>query len=324
MASWKKREMDASATELEQLPEPLKYTSTHHQKDLRETDTNVAKHYIDQVFILKLLNLFDSEDPRERAYLKTILHRIYTRFMVRRLFIREAIYDIFHQFIKSERHNGIAELLDTLGGIIRGFVLPLKEERIQILDRALVPLHKLECVWMYHQQLSYCITQFVEKDPKLADLVLRGLLKFWPLTNCQNELLFLEELEKILKLTQGPEFQMVATPLFQQIARCLSSPHFQNYFVSLPPSSPLKPHFPFPSCRWRSACCFVMLMEPKEYVSPSTLLPPLPPHLQVVERTLRLWDNDYIVALVAQNRTTILPLIFAALMRNAKSHQNQV
>jgi hypothetical protein len=27
--------------------------------------------------VLKLLELFDSEDPRERDYLKTILHRIY-------------------------------------------------------------------------------------------------------------------------------------------------------------------------------------------------------------------------------------------------------
>jgi hypothetical protein len=32
---------------------------------------------VDQHFVLKLLELFDSEDPRERDYLKTILHRIY-------------------------------------------------------------------------------------------------------------------------------------------------------------------------------------------------------------------------------------------------------
>ncbi|PPD68734.1 hypothetical protein GOBAR_DD34384 [Gossypium barbadense] len=42
-----------------------------------DTDTKVAKKYIDHSFILKLLDLFDSEDPREREFLKTILHRIY-------------------------------------------------------------------------------------------------------------------------------------------------------------------------------------------------------------------------------------------------------
>jgi Protein phosphatase 2A regulatory B subunit (B56 family) len=30
-----------------------------------------------QYFVVRLLDLFDSEDPRERDYLKTILHRIY-------------------------------------------------------------------------------------------------------------------------------------------------------------------------------------------------------------------------------------------------------
>ncbi|CAI5494798.1 unnamed protein product [Closterium sp. Naga37s-1] len=230
-----------------------------------------TRYYIDQQFILKLLNLFDAEDPRERDYLKTILHQTYKRFTFHRPFIREAIGNAIYQFIESERHNGIAELLEVLGGMINKFVPPLKEKHKQFLDRVLVPLHKPECVAMYHEQLSYCITQFVEKDPKLADSVLRGLLKFWPLTNSQNELLFLEELEKILELTQAPEFEMVITPLFQQIARCLSSSDFE-----------------------------------------------------VVERTLRLWDNDYIVALTVQNRATILPLIFAALERNARRCEEEI
>ena len=42
-----------------------------------ETDPKVVKKYIDTQFLVKLLDLFDSEDPRERDYLKTILHRIY-------------------------------------------------------------------------------------------------------------------------------------------------------------------------------------------------------------------------------------------------------
>ena len=33
---------------------------------------------------VRVLELFDSEDPRERDYLKTILHRIYGKFMVHR------------------------------------------------------------------------------------------------------------------------------------------------------------------------------------------------------------------------------------------------
>lgn len=202
-----------------------------------ETDAKLAKRYIDHSFVLRLLDLFDSEDQREREYLKTILHRIYGKFMVHRPFIRKAINNIFYQFIfETEKHNGIAELLEILGSIINGFALPLKEEHKLFLVRALIPLHKPKCVAMYHQQLSYCITQFVEKDVKLADTVIGGLLKYWPVTNSAKEVMFLGELEEVLEATQAAEFQRCVVQLFHQIGRCLNSLHFQvlNEISSFP------------------------------------------------------------------------------------------
>lgn len=41
------------------------------------------------------------------------------------------------------------------------------------------------------------------------------------------QVLFLGELEEILELTQPLEFQRVLVPLFKQLARCLTSAHFQ-------------------------------------------------------------------------------------------------
>jgi serine/threonine-protein phosphatase 2A regulatory subunit B' len=67
----------------------------------------------------------------------------------------------------------------------------------------------------------------VEKDSKLADPVLKSMLKFWPVTNSQKEVLFLGELEEILELTQAPEFQKVMVPLFKQLSKSLNSQHFQ-------------------------------------------------------------------------------------------------
>ncbi|KAF7145253.1 hypothetical protein RHSIM_Rhsim04G0142000 [Rhododendron simsii] len=193
-----------------------------------DTDTKVAKRCIDHLFVLQLLDLFDSEDSREREYLKTILHRIYGKFMVLRPFIRKAINNIFYRFIyETERHSGIGELLEILGSIINGFALPMKEEHKLFLVRALIPMHKPKPISLYHQQLSYCTIQFVEKDYKLADTVTRGLLKYWPVTNCQKEVLFLGELEEVLEATQAAEFQRCMVPLFRQIGRCLNSSHFQ-------------------------------------------------------------------------------------------------
>lgn len=46
-------------------------------------------------WVLQLLELFDSEDPREREYLKTILHRVYGKFLGLRAYIRKQCNHIF-------------------------------------------------------------------------------------------------------------------------------------------------------------------------------------------------------------------------------------
>jgi serine/threonine-protein phosphatase 2A regulatory subunit B' len=39
--------------------------------------------------------------------------------------------------------------------------------------------------------------------------------------------MFLNELEEILDVIEPAEFQKVMDPLFRQLAKCVSSPHFQ-------------------------------------------------------------------------------------------------
>lgn len=188
----------------------------------------IAKQYIDHDFILKLLELFDSEDIRERDCLKTTLHRIYGKFLSLRSFIRRSINNIFLQFTyESERFNGIAELLEILGSIINGFALPLKEEHKVFLVRVLIPLHKVRCLSLYHPQLAYCIVQFLEKEPLLTEEVVMGLLRYWPKVNSTKEIMFLNEIEDIFEVIEPLEFIKVEVPLFVQLGKCIASPHFQ-------------------------------------------------------------------------------------------------
>ena len=234
-------------------------------------NTNLAKRYIDQSFVLNLLELFDSEDPRERDFLKTTLHRIYGKFLNLRAPIRRSINNVFYHFIyETERHNGIAELLEILGSIINGFALPLKDEHKTFLMRVLIPLHKVKSLSMYHPQLAYCVVQFLEKDGSLAEEVVLGLLKYWPKVNSPKEVMFLSEVEEILDVIDPAEFQKIQVPLFQQLARCINSQHFQ-----------------------------------------------------VAERALYYWNNEYIVNLMSDNMTIILPIVFPALYQNSKSHWNR-
>ncbi|KAI9486583.1 MAG: phosphatase 2A regulatory B subunit-domain-containing protein [Benjaminiella poitrasii] len=193
-----------------------------------EFNINYAKKYIDHKFIHQLLDLFDSEDPRERDYLKTTLHRIYGKFLNLRAFIRRSINNIFFEFIyETERHNGVAEFLEILGSIINGFALPLKEEHKLFLFRVLIPLHKTKSLALYHPQLAYCVVQFLEKDRSLTYEVVTGILRYWPKVNSSKEVMFLNEIEEILDVTDVPEFQQIIEPLFTKISQCVASSHFQ-------------------------------------------------------------------------------------------------
>ncbi|KAH8591120.1 phosphatase 2A regulatory B subunit-domain-containing protein [Bisporella sp. PMI_857] len=194
----------------------------------QDFNTNIAKAYIDHSFVLQLLELFDSEDPRERDFLKTTLHRIYGKFLNLRSYIRRSINNVFFQFTyETERFNGIAELLEILGSIINGFALPLKEEHKLFLTRVLIPMHKAKSLSMYHPQLAYCIVQFLEKDAVLTEEVVLGLLRYWPKVNSTKEVMYLNEVEDIFEVMDPAEFAKVQEPLFHQLAKSVASPHFQ-------------------------------------------------------------------------------------------------
>ena len=193
-----------------------------------EVNGKVAKKYVDQTFIRMWIELFDAEDPRERDYVKTVLHRMYGKFMSYRSYIRKAISQVFFRYIyETGRHNGIGELLEILGSIINGFAIPLKKEHLQFLEKALLPLHKPRSVAVYHPQLSYCISQYVEKDPETIVVVVQGLARFWPWGCAAKQVLFLNELEEILELCRADQLTLVQDDLFKLLASCLASPHFQ-------------------------------------------------------------------------------------------------
>ncbi|KAL3083084.1 hypothetical protein niasHS_010886 [Heterodera schachtii] len=218
-------------------------------------DCRIAEKFVDHKFIVNLLNLFDSEDQREREFLKTICHRTYGKFVNRRSFIRKQINNIFYTSIyETERHNGIAELLEVLGSIINGFVIPLKEEHKTFLMRVLLPLHKTKFMSAYHPQLAYCIVQFIDKDSALTVPVVLALLKYWPKVHSPKEVMFITEIEEILDVIDPIEFKNVMVPLFYQLSRCVSSPHFQVAERTL--------YF------WNNECILALISENVETILP--------------------------------------------------------
>jgi serine/threonine-protein phosphatase 2A regulatory subunit B' len=188
------------------------------------TDPKTLEDHVDQPFLLNLLALFQSEDPRERESLKNLYHRIYLRFTSYRSFMRKSMTDVFlHYIFDTDRHCGIGELLEIWGSIINGFTVPLKEEHKLFLMRVLIPLHKTKGMLAYHRQLAYCVSQFVQKEPVLGGLVVRGILRYWPVTSCQKEILLIGELEELVENIDPDQYRKLALPLCSRITKCLNS-----------------------------------------------------------------------------------------------------
>jgi serine/threonine-protein phosphatase 2A regulatory subunit B' len=100
------------------------------------------------------VELFDSEDPRERDYLKTILHRIYGKFMRLRPYIKEQVMNLLLKVTyEMESHNGMTELLEILQSITQGLSVPLKPEHVSFFNRVLIPLHKVKNLSTFNTQL---------------------------------------------------------------------------------------------------------------------------------------------------------------------------
>lgn len=188
------------------------------------SDPKSLPSLFDRSFLLNLLNLFQSEDPRERDRLKNVYHLLYSKMTGERSFMRKAMGNTFMNFVaEGEKHCGIGELLEIWGSIINGFTLPLKEEHKVFLVRVLMPLHKPKGMAGYHRQLSYCVTQFVEKEGGVSGEVVKGLMRYWPVTNCQKEVLLIGEVEDLVEVMEGEEFEKVGVVLCTQIAKCLTS-----------------------------------------------------------------------------------------------------
>jgi len=101
----------------------LKLIMTPHLK------TEVLASHVSNDFVKCYLELFDSEDPRERDYLKTILHRIYGKFMSLRPYVKKQIMNLLLKVThEQENHNGLTELLEILCSITSGLSTPLRAE----------------------------------------------------------------------------------------------------------------------------------------------------------------------------------------------------
>lgn len=104
---------------------------------------------------------------------------------------------------ESETHNGITELLEILGSITSGLSVPLRIEHTEFFKKVLIPLHKVKELATFSSQLQTCVKNYLEKSVVLSVDLIKGLLKYWPLTCPAKEVIFINEIEEVLELIAG-------------------------------------------------------------------------------------------------------------------------
>ena len=156
---------------------------------------NIASTHINANFTKKLFPVFASDDPRERYALTLLAHKIYSKSMGLRIDMRNQINNCLLEFVyETQQHSGITEILELYGSIINGFTLPLREDHIISLKRTLLPLLKVENydLSLFFPELSYCILQFLEKEPTLYEEITFRVIKYWPHKCSSKQVMFID------------------------------------------------------------------------------------------------------------------------------------
>uniref|UniRef100_A0A7S2RN35 Uncharacterized protein n=1 Tax=Mucochytrium quahogii TaxID=96639 RepID=A0A7S2RN35_9STRA len=174
------------------------------------------------------MQLFRSPDPREREYVKTIVHCLYSRLVYHRGVMRTAMANAFLEYsFVSRCHNGIAEMLEVFGSIASGFAIPIKPEHQTMLLKCLLPLNSVRGSEFYHEQLSFVLLQYINKEPELIVPIVSSMLKYWPRRNAAKQVIFLGEIGDMMSFIEPSMFKQVQQKLVAQLCECISGRHFQ-------------------------------------------------------------------------------------------------
>ena len=196
----------------------------------------IVKDLVDTKLCEHLIERFNSTDHRERDMMKTLLLRIYNKFLEHRPVIRKLMNNQFYRFIyETDKHNGITEMLEVLEPIINGFKAPLKKDHLDTLEKSLVPLHKAPYIVFktYHKQLKKLVNIFMEKDPdKCGAIIVRRIASYWPLRHGPKQVAMIEELEDILEhiskeMWQEGELAGTRRVVYKLINHIIGSEHFK-------------------------------------------------------------------------------------------------
>ena len=198
---------------------------------LISTDYISSKHlkqYITPFFFQEFLSLFNSEEPKERDFLKHILQSLYFKLIPKRKMIKQSLdYYLLSVIHESQTSNGISELLEVLSSIISQYSIPLRPDNAVFFREIILPLHKVQNSQTFHEQLLRCVVIFLSKDLGLAPLLVKTLLRYWPVGNSEKEGFFLGEIMEGIKICEVRALEDCVGGIVRRVLRCMAGPHIE-------------------------------------------------------------------------------------------------
>ncbi|KNB41882.1 serine/threonine protein phosphatase [Blastocystis sp. subtype 4] len=193
---------------------------------------DLLRQSISNDFIRNYLYLFLSQDARERLIVRLVAHQLYGRLPKRRSLFRRVFGEMLSNVQQlGHRVTGVDDILTVYNSIVCGFALPIKAEHLHFLEHCLLPLHKLDGLAEFSSSLTRCLLLFIARDSSLSstvcvrfwtdDQILRGILHYWPRSNSQNEIILIDEIEKIIQTMNGEQLGSVLPPLLHRFQQCL-------------------------------------------------------------------------------------------------------
>jgi len=209
----------------------LVYDLSHKILGMKELEYSVAQEAgLDKRFVAELIELIETDDPREREDLKSLILKIFSKFNGLRSTVRKTIQSYCQRAVSLEHGEapayGLSELLEVLGQrVVAGFANPLRKEQKELLTQVLLPLYKLDFLSCFHSQLKDVVRLFCKKDPSLIKPVAQALLRYWPQCASSKQTIFLGELEDMIHMMPSADFKSIAVSAANRISMCCVSPH---------------------------------------------------------------------------------------------------
>ena len=161
-----------------------------------------------------------SPDDRERPLAFNILTTLYSKYQNLRIPIKNYIINL----LNSKKCT--SELLSFLYGIISTFQTPLSLENRQFFSKTLLPLHLLSNFSNFHKILIQCIIKIISKFEVLIGETLNYFFKHWPISDREKQLLFLREMEELIRTFDSKNAPLQYQNFFKFISNCSNDFNF--------------------------------------------------------------------------------------------------